>query len=277
MILSATATLVVLSAVSAQDAPSSPPADSASPAVTVNGKTISQATLNTRIDEVLKTQTGGQQLPEALAAQLRDQVRSQVLESMIENSLLDAEVRKEGITATEDALIADLKLRMKNHFIRQNMTQVEFEEILKQQDMTLDQFLKERSQDDQFKELYLQTQLIEKRFPNDVKVTDEEIKARYDRDLDTVYSVPEQVQASHILISVDETASDDQRGEAKSRITEILASAKKPDADFAALAAEHSSCPSSAKGGDLGFFPARGRDGRAVRSRSLRIGQGRPQ
>lgn len=49
------------------------------------------------------------------------------------------------------------------------------------------------------------------------------------------------VRASHILVSSQEKA--------KSILEEI-----KKGADFAKLAKKHSECPSSKKGGDLGFF-----------------------
>jgi len=52
----------------------------------------------------------------------------------------------------------------------------------------------------------------------------------------------EQVRASHILVKTEEEA-------------KILKNNIKNAEDFAAAAQQHSSCPSSANGGDLGFFP----------------------
>ena len=69
----------------------------------------------------------------------------------------------------------------------------------------------------------------------------------------------ERVTASHILIQykgsmragADVTRSKD---EARKLAEKLVADAKKPDADFAALAAEHSDGPSGPKGGSLGTF-----------------------
>jgi len=65
--------------------------------------------------------------------------------------------------------------------------------------------------------------------------------------------------ASHILIvyaGLENADPDEKRTkeEAKKLADEILLEAKKEGADFAALAKEHSSCPSSERGGSLGIF-----------------------
>jgi len=71
--------------------------------------------------------------------------------------------------------------------------------------------------------------------------------AEYRAQPDT-FVTPEQVRASHILI-------DARSCDAEARIAQLLAQARAPGADFAALAREHSHDPGSAKrGGDLGFF-----------------------
>ena len=53
--------------------------------------------------------------------------------------------------------------------------------------------------------------------------------------------MPSQVRASHILV--------DSEAEANRLLSQI-----RDGADFGELAAQHSSCPSGRKGGDLGFF-----------------------
>jgi len=66
----------------------------------------------------------------------------------------------------------------------------------------------------------------------------------------------EQVQASHILLmyqgSMRSTASRS-KDEAQQQINAIKGELD-GGADFASLASQHSDCPSSAKGGDLGRF-----------------------
>jgi peptidyl-prolyl cis-trans isomerase C len=66
------------------------------------------------------------------------------------------------------------------------------------------------------------------------------------------FDTPEQVRASHILVS-------SRTCDAEAKARELLARARQPGADFAALARENSDDPgSAARGGDLGSFP-RGR------------------
>ncbi len=71
-------------------------------------------------------------------------------------------------------------------------------------------------------------------------VTEETLRARYD-EMDLEASREEEVQARHILVASEAEALE---------IIEAL----KAGADFAELAAERSSGPSGASGGDLGFF-----------------------
>lgn len=62
------------------------------------------------------------------------------------------------------------------------------------------------------------------------------------------FVTPEQIRVRHILL-------DARSCDAEARIAQLLAQARAPGADFAALAREHSQDPGSAKrGGDLGFF-----------------------
>jgi peptidyl-prolyl cis-trans isomerase C len=121
--------------------------------------------------------------------------------------------------------------------------------------MTLDAFVAERAKDTGFRQAVLQAKLIQKRSGEALTVTPEEIKVRYERDLAEVYTHPEMVRASHILIATDQLKTDAEKATARAEAEAILVDVKKADADFAAVAGARSSCPSRTQGGDLGFFP----------------------
>lgn len=89
------------------------------------------------------------------------------------------------------------------------------------------------------------------------EITPEEAEEYYQAYKDTEFQQEEQVKASHILIQLEEGASDAAWEEAKTRIEEIRQNLV-DGADFAELAKEFSDCPSSFQGGDLGWF-GRGR------------------
>ena len=74
-----------------------------------------------------------------------------------------------------------------------------------------------------------------------VKVTEAEIKAFYDANPDQFAGQPT-VSASHILVDSEEKAA------------ELLAKIQAGEITFEDAAAQHSSCPSSAQGGNLGQF-----------------------
>ncbi len=86
-------------------------------------------------------------------------------------------------------------------------------------------------------------------------VSDEEIKAYYEANPGE-FERQEELKARHILIEVPEGADDQQVTEAREQ-AQALVERLRDGADFAELAREYSDGPSSAQGGDLGWF-ARG-------------------
>jgi peptidyl-prolyl cis-trans isomerase D len=83
-----------------------------------------------------------------------------------------------------------------------------------------------------------------------VRVTTNEINARYQRDLQVVYSTPEQVRASHILFKTEGADAEAVRTQAMAVLARVNAGE-----EFAALATEFSEDDGSkVNGGDLDYF-----------------------
>jgi hypothetical protein len=89
---------------------------------------------------------------------------------------------------------------------------------------------------------------------------------------------PEEIAARHILISYAGAERADEgvtrtKEEARKRAEELAEEARAPDADFAALAREHSDGPSAQQGGDLGTF-GRGRKAPAFEEAAWKLEPG---
>ncbi len=82
------------------------------------------------------------------------------------------------------------------------------------------------------------------------KITDADLAATFERERDTY---AEKIKASHILLKSEGNTSPEQRDALRQQLGEIRQQLV-DGADFAELATQHSDCPSSARGGDLGFF-----------------------
>ncbi|KRB93362.1 SurA N-terminal domain-containing protein [Noviherbaspirillum sp. Root189] len=87
-----------------------------------------------------------------------------------------------------------------------------------------------------------------------ITVSDADIKSYYDQNASR-YGEEEQRRASHILIKADKSASAADKAAAKEKAEKLLAQVRKNPADFAKVAKENSQDPGSAeRGGDLDFF-----------------------
>ncbi len=225
---------------------------------TVNGRKITQSDLEEVFQTFLSNQEGRQEIAEERVAQLRNQWRPRLMSVLVDNLLLDIEAESSEITVTEEDIRTEAEMGIASYLLRSGKSRDQLnDEVQAQMNMTLDEMLKKQMADSMFKRMLIHTRHMEKVYADEVNVTDEEVRARYDRDLQSVYSKPERVRASHILLPAQQ-ADQAAREQAMNDAKDVLQLAKKPDADFAALAREHSSCPSKAQGGDLGFFPRTG-------------------
>jgi peptidyl-prolyl cis-trans isomerase C len=228
-------------------------------AVVVNGHQIMERDISEAFARIVEAQTGGRPIPAQQLAAIRERLRPEIVDALIADWLLEKAAEESHITVTERELVEEMNERLRDHLLRSGMSRAELEEQVRTRTtMSLDDFISQRAVDPGFKRSVLQVRLLKEKYPDDFRFSEEAVKARYERDRESVYAKPEQVKASHILISADSSASEEEKRAARKQAESVLVDARKPEADFAQLAQAHSSCPSKARGGDLGYFPREG-------------------
>jgi len=164
-----------------------------------------------------------------------------VLQQLVGGALLYQESKKEGIEVDQKAV--DEKLQQ---WKKQFPNEEEYEKAMSESNLSVPQM-----KEDMKKGMTIQ-KFIAERFVDKTTVSEKDIKAYYESH-SNLFQQPEQVQASHVLIKVGPKATESEKGEALKKIKEVQEKQKKGD-DFAKLAKEYSQGPSSAKGGNLGYF-----------------------
>ena len=233
-------------------APSTPAAQTQEDKVvaTINGTNIMESQVQQRIDVRYKPTLAklAEQSPQ-LAAQQEKMLRQNITNDLVTEVLLDEQAKQAGIQVTQE----DLTAEMTKQLAAQNppMTIEQYQKIVEAQGGDFQAM----------KGFLLQSmkyhKLLESKFAGTLAVTEADAKKYYGENA-SQFQTPEQVRASHILISTkptDPNADPNQvKVQAKQKAEELLTKVK-GGADFAALAKENSSCPSAAQGGDLGVFP----------------------
>ncbi len=169
------------------------------------------------------------------------ELKKDILEGLIEREVLYQESQKAGIKIA-DQKVNDQLAAIKKRFPNEE----EFKKALASMDLT------EEEVRSQIQRGLAIRELVDQKVANKIAITDEETNAYYTGN-PQLFKQPEQVKASHILIKVEPTADDAKKAEAGKKIEEIQQKLKE-GGDFAELAKEYSEGPSSAKGGDLGYF-----------------------
>ncbi len=169
------------------------------------------------------------------------ELKKDILEGLIEREVLYQESRKADIKI-DDQKVNDQLAGIKKRF----QSEEEYEKSLKSMNLT------EAEIKIQIQRGLAIRELIDIKVADKIVITDEETKAYYDGN-PQFFQQPGQVKASHILIKVEPTADEPKKAEARKKITEVQQKLK-DGGDFAALAKEYSEGPSSARGGDLGYF-----------------------
>lgn len=167
------------------------------------------------------------------------ETRMSVIDNMVIREVLLQ--GSESYEATEEELAEQI-----NTFKARFETEESFNEALETQGYDLEEFKIAIGQD-----LRIQ-KMIKEKVPEDTAVSDEDIMTFYNEN-PTYFTNPERVHASHILVTVEATMSDDEKAQALKKIERIERELKN-GADFAELAKVESEGPSGPRGGDLGEF-----------------------
>lgn len=202
---------------------------------TVNGKSITRADFE---QAVRVLQRGGPKAGQTLPPEMRPQL----LDQMVKQELLAQEAAKYPVKDLDKAVAAQVQA-LRARF----PTPEAFQKELAADGLT-EAKLKEMAGRQLTIQSYVNAQIAPK-----IKVTDADAKKFYDANRDKM-KAPEEVKASHVLISVPPAAKPEERQKALAKAKEIQKRAAKGE-DFAKLARENSQDPGSAQGGgDLGYF-----------------------
>lgn len=205
---------------------------------TVNGVAIPEKDFNRYLKQTLIRFTrSGKKLE---SSQLEN-VKKDILETLIDRELLYQESQKERIKVTDEKINKQVE-GLKKQFSDKNA----FANALKSADLT------ESELRDQVKQQMAIRTLIDKKISGGIKIKDKEARAFYDSHSD-IFKRPEEVRASHILIKVDSQASKKDVDAARKKIEAAQKRLKKGES-FEKVAREVSEGPSAKNGGDLGFF-----------------------
>lgn len=233
--------LFAISASAEESAPKTTPAPAAGallrgPVARVNGTDIPAAELK-RAHKILEaSQPGGQ-----LSADEQKELDLRVVDQLVSAELLyqaGLKLENKDLDKQVDAKIAQSKGRF--------ASEAEFAKAIQAIDMT-EKELREYTRRDLIISNFVTSAIAPK-----IAVSEEESKKFYDQNMDK-FRQEEKVRASHILCGIDTKASAEEKKKAREK-AEKLRKELANGADFATLAKENSSCPSSKQGGDLGFF-----------------------
>ena len=211
-------------------------------AATVNGAKIYQGELEKAFNfHSQQNKTISTQLPDEEVRKLK----GIILKRLIETELLYQKGQELNIKPSDDEIYARLEQVKKQY-----PSEKEFLDYLEKIQLTQEDLIKE------LKKNFVISQVVREHMHSpqtkSQSFSDEELKKYYD-DHKIQFQQGKTVKASHILVKVEKNADEQIRQQAKEKITEILKKAKNGE-DFAKLAQEYSDCPSSTRGGDLGFF-----------------------
>ncbi len=204
--------------------------DSSKIVAVVNGTNITEGDLLMKIEEGKKNQI-----------QMGGAFRKEALANLINYKLLGMAAEKEEIIVSEETLEEKID-QIKEGY----QSNEQFLDRLK--DLGMDETLFRAKL---IKQLKIEN-LIEKKTEGVESPSEKQLREYYDSYPES-FKQPEQVDASHILISVNKDDDEETKKKKREKLEKILKDIR-DGASFSENAVLYSDCPSKSKGGNLGFF-----------------------
>lgn len=183
-----------------------------------------------------------QDFPPAKTRELIEQKRAEVLNSLIQRTLADQVIEREGITVSEaevDAAIEQVKSM-------NDSTDEELRRFLRMNGMDMKTYREElRGQ-------ILQSKLVNRKVKSNIIITDEDIREYNETHSDQAQD-EKQYHLKNIFMSCRDTQDPDQCLKAREKMREALAELE-AGRSFEAIARKYSEGSNASDGGDLGSF-----------------------
>ena len=173
------------------------------------------------------------------------EIRKAALDTLIDELLIKQQVREHKVTVSADEVQKQIGQLMKDN----NLNEQQFREALKLEGKTVDDLKRDiRRQMERSKLIDLQMR-TNPELRSQIQVREKELEDYYRLH----YSTMERVRASHILFVLPPGSAADKEKEVRARARKVLEQLRQ-GSPFDLMAKQHSDDPSSALGGDLGWF-----------------------
>jgi parvulin-like peptidyl-prolyl isomerase len=184
------------------------------------------------------------------------QARRQILDQLINEQLLIQDAAQDTTIVIDPQELQSTVDQEIEGQIQRYGTQRRFQQAVVQQGFTVASYREDRRE-------YFRRQMIRERYlakraldPTAVVVSEDEIQAYYDDNIDRMPQRPPTIEFINYRLTPQ--PSDTARASAEAKAREVLAEARKTDADFEALAQRYSMGPSREVGGELGWIRENG-------------------
>ena len=203
--------------------------------ILVEDRVITMNEIDGRLFELMR-----QNKQTSVPAQQAEAMRTQIVNLLIEEALLDIQADRLKIKMTEEQLDSEV-----DHYRKQNgLSQIEFEELLERRNISLTDFR------NNYRQRTRRSMVINREIRSQIEIPDEKLKSQYEKGEGKVF----RIRARHILLILNKEASADETEQVRQKILWIKKQIQ-AGKTFTEMADLYSQDPSVKNNhGDLGFF-----------------------